>query len=117
MRIEKMITFPTDVKPITCPRCGSVRLSFVSEHHKEFGFKIVALLFITIATCCLMFQLLPDLLAKVISAEKTLTAGTFAPTVVFAVAALVCQIIVIIRESSTHVQGICRDCGCIWLLN
>ena len=90
--------------PITCPRCHSRELAFVAEYHKcikERILSLISLFFLIIFG----FQFINERYEFVI---YLLIAG-----LVF----LVVQIKILFDESKTHVQGICKNCGHLWLLN
>ena len=102
-------------KPITCPRCGSRELAFVTEYHKAIGCRVFA----TLLTGFLIVLF-------VIIFGQTFTNATNPSDDVIStvfIAFLVGGILAIVKiaqhsiESQTHIQAICKDCGHLWLLN
>ena len=91
-------------KPITCPHCQKRNLAFVTEYHKVIGGRIglVILLAFTILS---YFVALKD------------EPGVFFVSAVLAIVSLIVYISILVEESHTHVQAICKDCGYIWLLD
>lgn len=91
--------------PIMCPYCKSKNLAFVTEYHKSIGGRILFFLFLT-GTLALLLYLLngysDDLLIS---------------TIAVAVITILIGIYVIVVESKTHIQCICKDCGFDWLKN
>ena len=92
--------------PITCPRCHSRELAFVTEYHKAIGMRITFFLFLAIALF-VFFATFQDKNAE----------GAIVLTIIFGLFAFITYICVLLEESKTHVQGICKDCGNLWLLN
>ena len=92
-------------RPVVCPRCGSAHFEFITEYHKRIGLRVVSAFLLAV---CIMLAVIsfmdPD-----INIPPALIA-------VFLVCYLMFQIAVWTGESRTHVQGVCRDCGFIWLI-
>ena len=93
-------------KPITCPHCRSKELAFVTEYHKAIGTRIAFIFIMGIALFCL-FSTFGD--------NKIF--GGIIYAVIFGLIAFIVYICVLLEESKTHVQGICKNCGHLWLLN
>ena len=97
------------IQPITCPRCGSRSLAFVTEYHKEIFLKIaqmictVLLIVIAVSDIDYLFSEHPERLV-----EETI------PLIIFIGLFSIARHLI---ESKTHVQAICKDCGNLWLLN
>lgn len=112
MSFEEDSTAPK-LQPIKCPICGSVELAFVTEYHRAIGTKIVSLILFLIATAALISAVI----SMITKAQTEMDGATLSIIIIGYVMALFCKSIAYITESKTHVQGICRDCGNIWLLN
>lgn len=97
------------IKPIKCPYCGSTELSFVSEIHKC----IVARIFAGIALLFVAYFSIDLLLTIFTTPSEATPIGIIISILAYAVI----KLIIILRESKSHVQGICQRCGEIWLLN
>lgn len=107
---EKTQDLPTQVKPITCPQCGSTELAFVTHYKKEIILKIICLLCTFVALYAFAMHILPAIITD--------HSPQFIPIfIIFSILAIVFWIGALIRESETHVQAICKNCGHIWLLN
>ena len=107
---EKLQDISTQVKPITCPQCGSTELAFVTHYKKEIILKIICLLCTFVALYAFAMHILP----AIITDHSPQFISIF---IIFAILAIVFWIGALIRESETHVQAICKNCGHIWLLN
>lgn len=90
--------------PIFCSRCGSLNLAFVTEYHKCLGARICQLLLAGI----ILFAVLTNIGSK--EWDDVLIVSFFSLALIFFI-----QIAIIIAESKTHVQCVCRDCGNVWL--
>lgn len=97
--------------PITCPRCGKREIAFVTEYHQSIACRIV---------CAILTGIIIGFLFSVF---ETTSSGFQINRDKVAIVVLLLFVLVIIKivqyfiESQTHVQAICRDCGCLWLLN
>lgn len=107
---EKMQDLPTQVKPITCPQCGSTELAFVTHYKKEIILKVICLLCTFIALYAFIMHIFP----AIITDHSPQFVSVF---IIFTILAIIFWIGAFIRESETHVQAICKNCGNIWLLN
>lgn len=109
-----------NVKPITCPICGSRELAFVTEYHKAIGLKIFlgflkAALFLTWIGVIFSFFENP---ATGFSKELRLTGNVIVPiSIAILLLMAIVKGIIISVESKTHVQSICKNCGNLWLLD
>lgn len=92
--------------PITCPRCKSRELAFVTEYHKAIGTRLCFFFFLALSLFCLL-----------LSFQEKGAEGAITFTVAFGLFAIAMYICVLMEESKTHVQGICKNCGNLWLLN
>lgn len=106
---KQMNTNPT-YGGIRCPRCGSSNLEFVTEYHKCIWLRIV----VTILVVLLGVFVVRYLTASISGRNG---ADDMRAILIIAVFYILFQLSVWLTESKTHVQGICRDCGNIWLLN
>ena len=100
-----------EYKPITCPHCGGKNIALITEYHKCVFPKILATLFLIGAFISAWSILLNQFSDSNNDGKNILfllmsIAGYF-----------VVQCYIFYTESKTHVQGICRDCGKIWLIN
>lgn len=107
--MEEINTNP-EYKPITCPRCGSRSIEFVTEYHKYIWLRLLSLI---LGSVCAFFALKYIFgiffnAANNYDIAYSITVGVFYFTF---------QLLVWLGESKTHVQGVCRDCGNIWLLD
>lgn len=110
---KKMQNPPTQVKPISCPRCGSTELAFVTHYQKELLLRIACL----ICTIISLFIFIINIAPSAFIPSSSLAPNDTIPFFIFAVLAIVFWIGALIRETETHVQAICKNCGYIWLLN
>lgn len=95
--------------PIKCPHCGSLKLEFVSESHKCGVLRFITAIVLVI----IAYTTMDTLISIFLDPENV----HFEPWFFFIIVYAVLKIIIDAKESRTHVQGICRDCGLIWLLN
>lgn len=95
---------------IICPKCGSKEIAFVTEYHKCLGARISLAITATLfpLLCIFAIVLLGFYEARGIIALLGFLFGTGIIT------SIICIIVI---ESRTHVQAICRNCGNLWLLN
>lgn len=98
------------VQPILCPHCGSKNIEFITEYHK-----FIALRIFSIIVAAVFFFSLIAFLDFHRDTDKFNTAFYF--MVASGILYCILLLFVWLGESKTHVQGICRDCGNIWLLN
>ena len=91
--------------PIMCPHCKSKNLAFVTEYHKSIGGRIVALILLAFTVLLAFLGIKQDNLAFI------------AVSAMFGFSVLLLVIFIIIAESKTHIQCICKDCGFDWLKN
>lgn len=90
--------------PITCPRCGSRELAFITEYHKSIRLRISLLFFIAITLLSIFLAFKYE--------DRFLT--------VCFIGCIFCIVIygrILYVESKTHTQGICKNCGKIWILD
>lgn len=127
----------TPAKPITCPRCGSKEIAFVSEYHKAWALRIIKFILITIIIG-LLISIFPNLLEKISTQAESygvidnIQSGSGTPSniettnpinnkiafLIISALGLFCVETTIQRtESKTHIQCICKDCGNHWLHN
>lgn len=106
---EELKTNP-QYTPVTCPRCGSQRIEFITEYHRYIGIRALAgvagIIFLIFLIRCIGS-----------SFQVQINISDLAGAIVSAVFYGIFQLAVWLGESKTHVQGICRDCGNIWLLD
>lgn len=96
--------------PVKCPHCGSTHIEFVTEYHKCIWLRLLVAILVVIMSIFLVRYLIAEIGGADSSDEMQ-------RLVIFAVLYVLFQLAVWITESKTHIQGICRDCGNIWLLN
>lgn len=109
---SKMNTNP-NYTPITCPKCGCSEIAFVTEYHKCLAARIIFSLIAILlpAFCCAIFFTEGSIFAIARDGISTMI-------IIFSVIGLlVTKLLIIIIESKTHVQAICRNCGKLWLLH
>ena len=104
---------PQQIKPITCPRCGSRELAFVTEYHKATCSRIFSTI-LFIIFCAFGIFIIPEFLSEPFTFNDPEAVFVFVSA---GLGALTLKIIQHSIESKTHVQAICRDCGRLWLLN
>lgn len=107
---KKIVLENPNYKPIICPRCGSRNIAFVTEYHKAIAAKIILYLLAVV----IIFNSV-DMIVRGITTENA--DASLIVEIVLLLIAFGLAIRVIIEESKTHVQGICRNCGVLWLLN
>ena len=90
--------------PHFCPVCGSLELAYVPEYHKCIGRRITIGIFKVVALICFVLMLLHK--------DNSLETPFFGSLFMI----LLGEISVFREESSTHIQGICKNCGHIWFI-
>ncbi len=95
--------------PITCPRCGSKELAFVTEYHKCVLVKFIANIILASIVLILVFNL-STLISQGVGQYIT-------PVIILTALYICCQIYILAVESRTHVKAICQNCGNLWLLD
>ena len=85
--------------PIMCPHCKSKNLAFITEYHKSVGGRICAIILLLLATILIIMD----------------QGESYAIGIVMAVFATFALLYVIVVESKTNIQCICKDCGFVWL--
>ena len=95
---------------IRCPHCGSSYIEFVTEYHKCVAMRVLCIIFAVIFVFVFVSHLfsMPTGENREVSISLMCISGFFFAAFMIAIW---------IKESKTHVQGVCRDCGHIWLLN
>lgn len=103
--------------PIACPHCRSQNLAFVAEYHKELGlrgfesFLQIFLWFIIIIG--IAQNILPSLPNFEFDLEELWP--FIIASIILYIAKKIIQHRIIVAESKTHIQSICKDCGHFWL--
>ena len=95
---------------ITCPRCGSTHIAFVTEYHKANLAKLFLVILLSVMA----------ILISVAAANKFADGTGAGCTIVAAILGVISLGLlfhIFFEESKTHVQAICRNCGKLWLLN
>ena len=100
---------------VVCPKCGSREVAFVTEYHKCIYLRIITLVLAVILIILLRFVCQKSIFDFFTSGVVDGSGYFFLFS--FGIVILGLIIAIWIAESKTHVQGICRDCGHIWLLN
>ena len=95
---------------ITCPRCGSTQIAFVTEYHKANLAK--AILVILLAIMAVLISI-----AAGYKFDGSTGVWCMAGAIILGIIAIGLLFHIFHEESKTHVQAICRDCGKLWLLN
>ena len=107
----KNITPSAQFRPIKCPNCGNTELAYVPEYHKYLLLRIFRGIFLIAAI------ILGSITIPQFAVEMDGMPPTFAPMIITAVIAGVLSIIILIKESRTHIKAICQNCGNIWLID
>lgn len=107
---KKIVLDNPNYKPIVCPRCGSRNIAFVTEYHKAIAAKVFLILFV--AALIINYG---DMLIRGITFQNA--DASLLIEFLLGAFALALTIYIFVEESKTHVQGICRNCGVLWLLN
>lgn len=97
-------------EPVKCPHCGSTRIEFLTEYHRCIGLRVICI----ICAALFVFFFVGHLFSMPTGENREFSIAAMCIAGFFVVAFLIA---VWITESKTHIQGICRDCGNIWLLN
>ncbi len=100
--------------PVHCPRCKSRSVKFLAEYHKCLWLRILTPLFFFIA-CCFLFYGMVESLFFVLSGQENDEAGKYILGCIFGIISFIFYSIRIYRESKTHVQCVCPDCGKVWI--
>lgn len=96
---------------ICCPVCGCRELAFVSEYHREIGLHLAR----DLALLGILGMLIKDFIDILQTKASNWGDGWFiAGFVLLALLALFLHIKILISESRSHIQAICRDCGFTW---
>lgn len=95
---------------VKCPHCGSTHIEFLTEYHRCIGMRVICIIFAALFVFFIVGYLfsMPTGENREFSIAAMIVSGFF--VVAFTIA-------IWIKESKTHVQAVCRDCGNIWLLN
>ena len=106
-------------KPITCPRCGSRELAFVTEYHKSLFWRFVSILCIIPFIICLgaIVAVIDKYGLRGINNASEVISPIIIVSIVFLSIRLICKFVYLFVESRTHVQSVCKDCGKLFLLN
>lgn len=107
---NKVVSENPNYKPIVCPRCGSRSIAFVTEYHKA----IVSKVFLFILVFIMVFNY-GSILIRGITFQNA--DFSLVIEILLGIFTLCLAIHIFIVESKTHVQGICRNCGNLWLLD
>ena len=94
--------------PIKCKNCSSKNIAIISEFHKEWGLRILNTFFKN-----LLFFISAFTIWNTIK-NKQLSTGILA-IIVLALVIFIINTYIIISESKSHVQIVCKDCGHVWL--
>lgn len=120
------------MKPIRCKHCGSTYVEFVSEYHRCLGARIlrgIARIFMWYhAVSAFLFwqllkpanvigQIFTHLSEKDIENAATNAARSGLYALLIGALVLVLDLIILLKESKTHVKLICRDCGEIYRID
>ena len=96
------------IKPIICPQCKSTNITLLTEYHKSLILRIVNLLLIVAFVIVSINN---------ISAENDIIGNIFNiknyPTYLLALVIII-KIFIIIIESKTNIECVCKDCGKTW---
>lgn len=96
---------------ICCPVCGCRELAFVAEYRREIGLRIAR----DIALLGVLAMLIKDFVDIFQMKASSWGDGWFvAGIITLGLLALYLHIRILITESQSHVQAICRDCGFSW---
>lgn len=109
--LQQVSTIPDDTeerlkskfKPITCPCCGRHNLAYVSQYHKCIKERIISFILLFFLLLCCYTGFIKDDSISIIG------------VIILAVLYICCHIKILITESKTHVQCVCKDCGRVWL--
>ncbi len=101
---------PLEGRPVICPKCGSVHIEFVTEYHKCIWLRLLVSILVI-----LMGYFLLNYITSAINGANGY--DYLRGLIIVAIFYIIFQLSVWLTESKTHVQGVCRDCGNIWLLN
>ena len=102
-------TVPNQIA-LRCPHCGSTHIEFVTEYHKCIWLRLICSALLTITAILFLSYLASTIIGKDTDGELLLI-------IFIGISYLLVQAAVFYTESKTHVQGVCRACGHIWLLN
>lgn len=103
-------------KQISCPFCGSRKVSFVTEYHKSIWGRFFSTVFLAILIF-LLFDSGIAYLGDVLSGESDLKFRNIVSIVVFLILYAISTVVYHYIESKTHIQAICKDCSYLWLFN
>lgn len=106
-------------QPITCPRCGSKELAFVTEYHKSILWRAISIL------CTVPFLICLGAIAMVIDQyglsginnSSEVIEPILIVIVIFLAIRCICKVVLLFVETRTHVQAVCKNCGNLFLLN
>ena len=97
--------------PVHCPRCKSRNVKFLTEYHKCLWLRFFSGLFLIAAvTLCFL-----GIAASLSTKKSSGTPAEYEFGALCAVASLVFYTIRLYRESKTHIQCVCPDCGAVWI--
>ena len=101
---------------ITCPKCGSRHLAFVTEYHKAIWCRLFAILFKAMIIL-LLFESAVIYIGEILTLESHPEFKNLPSLVTLGLLYGSFFLFYILIESKTHIQAICKDCGHYWLMN
>ena len=113
--MENLPTYQPQIQPITCPRCGSRELAFVTEYHKALFAKALSVVLILCIVFTFLFQDFENIFYIIDNSKKN--SPNILPYIIYIIFLAFIKIFEYITESRTHIQVICKDCGNQWLFN
>lgn len=103
-------------KPITCPRCGSKEIAFVSEHYKAIWARTIKFACLVILTCLIIFRINEIFLFQSENEKiQSITEQTKFFIIALATLAIFFQLLQQIEEEKEKIKCICKDCGRHWI--
>ena len=110
----------TNYKPIFCAQCKSKNIAIITEYHKEHLLRTINII---IKYILLLFVIvsIPDIISDIIAIRNSPADRTpdlqvpYRLFVAIAIIYVILKLAINARESKTHIQCICKDCGKTWL--
>ncbi len=129
-------------KPVSCPRCKGRDVTFVPEYHRSIALRIIEIISFIILII-MSISIVGDFFSITLEADnhnvsmetmETMKTPMGTPAlnttsdneideekifvlIILAISIGICKIIRSCIESQTHVQGVCKDCGNVWIHN
>ena len=97
-------------KPITCSKCGSTNLAYVSEAHRAIWWRFFAIIALALAAS----NIIGSIISMMDNPNEDARAAFFVG-LIFLIVYICMQLKIFFDEARSHVKCVCKDCGNVWL--